>query len=779
MINEIAKRCATKPNLVCVCWRSGICKRVRKLMKVTKSNWTLEEFNWDKIRMFYDRAADWLKDKCPYEDIEWALKNYVVEGIKTIDINRMIIKSAIDLITTENISWQIIAWRFMIKNLYKEWSRATWISVEEVYAPAYLPNLIHLYVEKWLYNSKITEIYSDEDILELAEYINPATDYEYNHWTVNMYIRRYLINREELWVRELPQHMYLVNAMFLGMPEKDEDRLEFVKKLYDATSKGEISLPTPTLLNARTPNSQLSSCFIMTPADDLRSIYHNIEGMAQISKNGWGIWVYAGNIRSKGSYIKWVKGLSGGVMPWIKVINDTAIAVNQMWKRAGAISITLDIFHRDIYDWLEMQTETGDVRNKAFDVFPAVSIPDLFMERMKARDKWTLFDPYEVEKVTWKRLQDHFWDEFVSFYEELEQDDRLTMKETTDALELFKTFLKTVTETWMPYTFFRDTVNRLNPNKHAWNIYCSNLCTEIAQNQSENTFILEEDDDWVITTKFQSGDTVICNLASINVAKVNTKEKLSEIVSIAMRTLDNVIDLNAYPIKETEISAKKYRAVGLGMMWLAQYFAENKLIYWSEDSIKKSDELFKNIAYYTLKASNQLAKERWPYPMFEWSEYSKGIAFWRNIKDDFSAELAYDIINSWVRFGYHSSPAPNTSTASVVGTTAGIVPIYKKYFVETNSIAPTVTVAPNLNPDNFWMYQEYVSIELWWVIDVVSTLQKWIDQSISFEWLINPAKTSPKDLFMYFIKAHEQWIKTVYYVRSQSLEVETCESCAG
>ncbi len=1134
-------------------------------MNVTKSNWELQEFSWEKIEAFYKRVNHWLNVKCPFSSIKENLSTYLVENISTEDINKMIVKSAIDLISTQNISWQNIAWRMTMRNLYKQWSRTNGVPHKEKYTGDRLIELISNYTARGLYNKKIKETYSEDEMRELAKEMKEEYDMSYIYGTVMMYSKRYLINIKGE-IRELPQHLYLLNAMFLGINEKPEERIAFVKALYKMTTTGEISLPTPTLLNARTPNSQLSSCFIMTPADDLRSIYHNIEGMAQISKNWWGIGVYMGNIRSKGSFIKKVKGLSGGVMPWIKVINDTAIAVNQMGKRAWAISVTLDVFHLDIYDWLEMQTETGDIRSKAFDVFPAVSFPNLFMERVEANQSWSLFCPKEIEDLYWKRLQDQFGEDFVSFYEELEKDERIELKNVVEAKDLYKTYLKSVVETWMPYSFYRDTVNKLNPNKHCGSIYCTNLCCvtgdtrintehwlktveelyktreleatkvttdrrtenlklnekwvvvrdsiwiyktgnlqtyivdtnswyqlkatdyhklyvkkwkkleklelkdivvwdklliqsgkgqfgkdwnyedwlimwlvawdgtykseegllidlynnditefwngiisyinsiiptkwsggyqklshpsvikhstnsekvrigsdrmgrilkeeygfskssklvvpekvfsgteemirgylqwifatdwtignqwwwvqiqltsidnkmltdiqillssfwifssiysrntkwkstfsyttkdwvfkeyknkesyrldvnwdnakkfleewlirwvknerlyeyikehwpfnkknfyttitsiekwevedvydtteaitnsvifnwivsgqcEIAQNQSENTFIAEEDDNWVITTTFQSGDTVICNLASINVAKVNTPENIARVVPIAMRTLDNVIDLNAYPIKETEISAKKYRAVGLWMMGLAQYFAENKIVYGSEDSVKATEVLFKEVAYCTLRASVDLAKQRWAYPMFKGSEFSKGRAFgkqlveFEEIEENKWNELEEDMLDYWTRFGYHSSPAPNTSTWLVVGTTAGVVPVYKKYFVETNQVAPTVTVAPNLNSENFWFYKEYTSIELWGVIDVVSEIQKWIDQSVSFEWLINPQKTSPKDLYLYFFKAWRQGIKTVYYVRSQSLEIDTeaCSSC--
>jgi ribonucleoside-diphosphate reductase alpha chain len=253
-----------------------------------------------------------------------------------------------------------------------------------------------------------------------------------------------------------------------------------------------------------------------------------------------------------------------------------------------------------------------------------------------------------------------------------------------------------------------------------------------------------------------------------------------------MRCLDNVIDLNAYPNKETEITAKKYRAVWLGTLWVAEYLAENKIIYGSQESVELIDKVYKDLAYYTLRSSVDIAKERWAYPEFEWSEFSKWVVFWKECyklwdypeTDMEWANLWNDMKKYWTRFGYHSAPAPNTSTSLVVGTTAGVVPVYKKYFVETNQISPTVTVAPNLNEENFWYYPEYVSMELWGVIDVVSTIQKWIDQSVSFEWLINPQKTTPKDLYNYYMKGWKQWLKTVYYVRSQSLEVDDCTSCS-
>lgn len=311
------------------------------------------------------------------------------------------------------------------------------------------------------------------------------------------------------------------------------------------------------------------------------------------------------------------------------MINDTIIAVNQLGVRAGTASVTLDVWHRDIYDFLDLQTETGDTRRKAYDVFPAISVPDIFMRRVDEDREWTLFDPKEVLDITGKRMQDYYGAEFEALYEELEQDSRLTLKETIVAKDLFKKFLKTTVETGMPYVFFRDTVNKANPNKHAGMVYSTQLCTEICQNTSPSTFKEEVYEDGTIQIRYTPGDTVVCNLASINVARVHTQADIDDCLPIAMRILDNVITLNFYPIKESEITAKKYRSVGLGFLGLAEYLATHELAYDSAEARAHVDELFESYALATLSSSQLLAKERGAYPLYEGSDWSKGILFGR------------------------------------------------------------------------------------------------------------------------------------------------------
>ena len=756
-------------------------------MKVTKANGKQELFDIKKIKAVFDRAAAGYEQECLFEDLIEAFKKNIVNEIKTSDINKLLIKTCVDLVTVENIFWQNIAARILLGDLYKQAIKNRQLEQKDVYSPASYKALFDDYIARGLYYKDFYTYYSAEDILEAGKHLSRDTDQSYEYTTVVSFAKRYLLNPNKV-VMELPQEMYMSLALFLAIPEKAENRLAFAFKIYEHCSKQRISLPTPTLLNARTNYHQLSSCFKINVDDDLRGIYHAVENMAQISKFGGGVGVYLGNIRARGSSIRGVAGMSGGVNPWVKVINDTAVAVNQLGARLGAISVTLDIWHLDIYDFLDLQTETGDIRAKAFDIFPAVSIPDLFMKRLEEDGDISLFDPHEIESLYGKCLQDTFDTSFEAFYLTLEKDERMKMKKVVKAKEVFKKFLKSTVETGMPYVFFRDTVNRLNPNKHAGNIYSTQLCTEICQNTSATKFIEEVIEDGKIVIRYEPGDLVVCNLASINVATVYEPEMIAEVFPVVMRVLDNVITLNYYPIQEAKRTSLRYRSVGLGYLGLAEYLATHKLAYDSEEARQEVDRLFERYTYHTYLASVDIARERGTYELYPGSEYSKGILLgrkqeWFEQHTPFAEEwkkLFADMKEYGVRFGYHTAPAPNTSTAGVVGTTAALLPIYKKFFIETNLSAPTIRVAPKLSKENFWYYKEYINMNMNDVIDMMAVIYPWIDQSISFEWMIDPSKVSPAQLYSYYMKAWGQGIKTVYYVRSLSAEVkEECVSCSG
>ena len=759
----------------------------KNLLKITKRNHKKEVFNVRKLKKTFAVAAQGLEKACRFEDAYDILKNRLVDGMPTHQLLDHLKKACIDLLTIENTDWQKVAARLYMMQLYKKAVLNRKIGLSDIYSPASFVALFDRYVRKGLYYKKFYDYYSREEIEEVGRHLNKERDFTYIYSTVLSFDKRYLLNPNKK-VYELPQEMYMAIALFLAIPEKNEARLAMAKKIYDVTSTQKLSLPTPTLINARTNFHQLSSCFKLNIADDLRAIYHGLENMAQISKYGGGVGVYLGHIRSKGSAIRGVSGASGGVIPWARLINNTACAVNQLGSRLGAISPTLDVWHCDIQDFLNLQTETGDIRGKAFDVFPAISVPDIFMKRVEADADWTLFDPHEIFSVTGKRLENHFGREFEMFYESCERDESLTLRQRVRAKDLMKRFLKTAVETGMPYVFFRDTVNEANPNKHAGHIFSTQLCTEICQNTSESIFASEIVDKGTVVIQYTPGDTVVCNLASINVAKVYSNKEIAEVFPVAARVLDNIITLNYYPIQEAKITAQKYRSIGLGFMGLAEYLACHKLAYDSKAARDHVDALFEKYALAALTESSRLAEERGTYGLFEGSEWQKGVLFGRDMKwfQKHSREpqkwldLIARIQSGGLRFAYHLAPAPNTSTAAVVGTTAGLLPVYKKFFVETNAIAPIVTVAPGLSKDNLWYYKEYANMSMDDVIDMIAVIYKWVDQSVSFEWLIDPAKTSPKQLFDYYVKAWKAKIKTVYYLRSMSGDIQdACASCSG
>jgi ribonucleoside-diphosphate reductase alpha chain len=298
-------------------------------LEITKSNGEKEIFDREKVKNTYKRVSFGLHRKCKFETLETSLKKYLVDGMQTKDIMRMMIKSAIDLISVENTAWQYIAGRLTTIDLYKEAARNRGIPLVDMYSPQAYKHLFDDYIQRGWYYKDFYKYYSEADIIQAGKKLNTTTDFSYNYTTLTAYKKRYLLNPNNV-IRELPQEMYMSIALFLAIPEKEDIRLTTAFEIYEYCSQGMISLPTPTLLNARTNFHQLSSCFVLNADDDLRSIYHTIENIAQISKYGGGVGVYLGNIRSKGGNIRGIKGASGGVNPWIKVINDTAVAVNQL-----------------------------------------------------------------------------------------------------------------------------------------------------------------------------------------------------------------------------------------------------------------------------------------------------------------------------------------------------------------------------------------------------------------------------------------------------------------
>ena len=581
----------------------------------------------------------------------------------------------------------------------------------------------------------------------------------------------------------MPQERWMIIAMHLMQDENSEKRMDYILEAYWALSNLYMTVATPTMNNAGKTHGQLSSCFIDTVEDSLQSIYDVNTDVAQLSKNGGGIGVYMGKVRGRGSAIKGFKGMSSGVVPWIRQLNNTAVSVDQLGTRKGAIAIYLDVWHIDIEPFLDLKLNNGDARMRAHDIFPGVCLPDYFMEQVEARGDWYLFDPHEVRQVMGYSLED-FYDEekgagtWRAKYEECIRDERLTKKKVP-AIDIMKRIMISQLETGTPFMFYRDEVNRMNANSHAGIIYCSNLCTEITQNQSPTEFLEEyvENED-VIVKKYKTGDYVVCNLSSVNLGRAVPEGVLERLIPIQVRMLDNVIDMNTLPILQAQLTNQKYRAVGLGTFGWHHLLALKGIEWESEEALTYTDELYEQIAYLTIQASMELSKEKGAYRFFEGSKWQSGQYFTsRGYEGEKWEALQQEVQENGIRNGYLMAVAPNSSTAMIAGSTASIDPIFQVFYYEEKKDFKIPVTAPALDHRTYNIYRRSAYIvDQRWSVKQNAVRQKHIDQSISFNMYV-PNTIRASVLLNLHVQAWKEGLKTSYYVRSTANDIEECEWC--
>ncbi|WP_099468114.1 ribonucleoside-diphosphate reductase subunit alpha [Konateibacter massiliensis] len=761
-------------------------------IKIKKRNGLYEQLYVEKTKKMVAYACEGLKG-CDPNELEMDSNLQFRDGMSTKEIQKVLIQTAIEkviqttkdtsgnLVKKTNINWQYVAARLLMSDLYKE---AAINRGYDYFGYGDFPELLHRLTKEGYYGDYLEKEYSEQELKELGEYIEKDRDLLFNYEGLKLLADRYLIRGFHKEVLELPQERFMVIAMHLAIPE-GEKKLFYAKKFYDILSELKMTTATPTLAGSGTPYHQLSSCFISVVGDNLWSIYDVNQKFSNVSKHGGALGIYLGKIRALNSEIRGHKNASGGIIPWIRLYNDTAVAVDQLGRRKGGASITLDIWHSDLYEFLDIRTNNGDDRRKAHDVFPAVSIPNLFMERLEARGSWSLFDPYMIKKEMGFYLED-FYDEengkeFTKRYLECEKNEALE-RITVPALDIMKKIMKSAVETGTPFIFFRDTVNQANPNKHAGMIYASNLCHEIAQNVSESSFveetIEEKDGAFEVVRRLKSGDMVTCNLNSVNLGRVNI-EDLKETIPLQIRMLDNVITLNQAPVAEAKITGDKYRAIGLGTSGYHHYLVNQGIQWESEEHFAEADRLYEEIAYQSIKASLELAKEKGAYPAFEGSEWQSGEYFdRRGYESDRWHELKAEVQKYGIRNGYIMAVAPTGSTSNIAGTTAGIDPIFKKFFIEEKKGSFTPKAAPDLREDNFWLYKEAHTINQLYSIKACGVRQRHIDQAQSFNLYITP-QMDAKDVLKLYMECWKNKVKTIYYIRNQSLEMDECTSCSS
>lgn len=686
--------------------------------------------------------------------------------------------------------WTYVASRIFLASLYDQAGKQRgYESTQFKYGSFY--NLVVKLTKLGIYNPRILESYSIEEIREVGIAIDPSLDNGFTYIGIRHLADRYIAKGFDKEIYELPQERFAIIAMLLMIDEPKKKRMELVKEAYWAMSNRFMTVATPTLTNAGKNWGQLSSCFIDTVDDNLQSIFDSNTDVANLSKGGGGIGVYLGKLRTKGGAIKGFKGASSGVLPWMKQYNNTAVSVDQLGQRKGAIAVYLDVWSKDIFPFLDAKLNNGDERFRTHDLFTGVCIPDIFMETVQRKGEWYLFDPHEVRQVMGYSLEDSY-DEvrgdgtFRQRYAECVANKELS-RTVVKAIDIMKRIMVSQLETGTPYMFYRDEVNRKNPNPHKGMIYCSNLCSEIAQNQSPTPLLSKEFKDGLIVSKHLPGDFVVCNLSSINLGQVWKAAGgdldtfftiLRRLIRIQVRMLDNVIDLNNLPVVQAQVTNMLYRAIGLGTFGWHHLLALMKIKWNSDEAVELADKLYEHIAFCTIEASALLAEEKGAYPYFEGSDWHTGAYFTK--RGYTSAKwkgLAQIVAKVGIRNAYLMAVAPNMSTSLIGGSTASIDPVFKRMYSEEKKDYKIPVTAPDLNPATNWFYTSAYHVDQIQSIKQNAARTRHIDQAISFNLYVTNETRAPEILKMH-MTAWELGLKTTYYVRSTSQEVvDDCDFC--
>jgi ribonucleoside-diphosphate reductase alpha chain len=665
---------------------------------------------------------------------------------------------------------------------------ATHHEMVDLYAKA-LPS----YIAKGIQYELLNPILATFDLEKLGKAINHERDQQFTYLGLQTLYDRYFIHKDGVRF-ELPQIFFMRVAMGLAIEEKArEDRaIEF----YNLLSSFDYMASTPTLFNAGTLRPQLSSCYLTTVPDDLSGIYHAIHDNAMLSKFAGGLGNDWTPVRALGSYIKGTNGKSQGVVPFLKVVNDTAVAVNQGGKRKGAVCAYLETWHMDIEEFIELRKNTGDDRRRTHDMNTANWIPDLFMKRVFNDGQWTLFSPSEVPDL--HDLTGKAFEERYEHYEALTKiPGKIKLFKVIQAKDLWRKMLSMLFETGHPWLTFKDPCNLRSPQQHAGVVHSSNLCTEITLNTNKD-------------------EIAVCNLGSINLPNhiVNGKldtAKLQRTVNTAVRMLDNVIDINYYSVPQAKNSNLKHRPVGLGIMGFQDALYMMGIAFGSQEMVEFADESMEYISYYAILASHELALERGSYESFEGSSWSKGmvpldsIAVLREqrgaqyLSQDESSKLDWAPVRAKVALAMRNSNimaiAPTATIANICGVSQSIEPTYQNLYVKSNLSGEFTSINPymveDLKKENMWdtvmvndlkcfdgsvqkidripeyLKQRYTTAfeaDVRWIIEAASRRQKWIDQAQSLNLYINEA--NGKKLDTTYRMAWFRGLKTTYYLRA-------------
>ena len=799
-----------------------------------------EPLDITKIRKMTTESTDGLEG-VSQSDLELDAQIKFIDGMNSSDIQDALIKTAVEKIDIDVPNWTFVGARLFLYDLYHKVGRI--IGGEKGKPYSHLREYLNYNIQQERVSPVFGFNYEDGvkvelyDLDELNEYIKPERDMLFNYLGVKTIFDKYLVKNKDGECCELPQHMFMAIAMFLA--QNEDNKMERAKEFYDVISLMEVMLATPTLSGARKHRNQLSSCFIGAAPDNIEGIFDSYKEMSLLSKYGGGIGWDWNQIRAMGGNIDNNKSAAGGTVPFLKITNDIALAVDQLGVRKGAIAVYLEPWHMDIEDFIDLKKNSGEDRRRAHDLFPALWIPDLFMERVLEDGQWTLFDPHQTPDL--HGLVSEEFDKAYIAYEHNPDIRKVTVK----AKDLWKKILTSYFEVGSPFLCWKDTANRANPNPHVGNIKSSNLCTEIFQNTSANKYLMKlyiEDDngsnehflveettemilingssklaknanslDVVIGFKNEEatdfleepfkiytvekevipGETAVCNLASVNLSRINTKKDIERVIPTAVRMLDNVVSLNYYPTKKAKDTNMASRAIGLGVMGEHQMLAEKGIYFGSQEHFELIDNIMEAISYNTILTSTALGQTKGNYKNFEGSNWSKGImphdhanhhvlelttsSKVTNVYSDADWDQLRHRAKSFMRNGYLMAIAPTSSISILVGTTQAIEPCYKRKWYEENMSGLIPVVVPNLNPETWGFYTPAFELDQMGIIKAAAIRQKWIDQGQSTNIFMSLDKASGKYLHEIYTLAWKLGLKSTYYLRSQSPDSSKAE----
>ncbi len=760
-------------------------------LKVTLADGSIDHFSYTRLVKDLVSASEGLEDSVDIDELAQLTKSSLYDGITIEELQDALIMSASSSIEKDS-AYSTLAARLLLKKIYREVLDTDKVSeLDSAYQDVF-KNFVKTTVKEGRLDKRLL----DFDLDDLASYIQPERDKLFDYMGLDMLHDRYFIQNEGRGVRlETPQVFWMRIAMGLSVLEKKTEKNTWAKKFYDILSTLRYVPSTPTLFHSGTTFAQLSSCFLNTVEDDLKHIFKVYLDTALMSKFSGGIATDWTNIRGTGSLIKTVNIPSQGVIPFLKIANDTTVAISRSGKRKGATCVYLETWHLDIEDFLELRKNTGDERRRTHDMNTANWIPDLFMKRVEAEGQWTLFSPNEVPE-----LHHLYGAEFEKKYEEYEQladEGKIEAFRRVPAAQLWRKMLTMLFETGHPWINFKDACNVRSPQDHAGVIHNSNLCTEITLNNSAE-------------------ETAVCNLGSVNLARHITKGKLdrdlvAETVETGMRMLDNVIDINYYTTPECETSNMRHRPVGMGIMGFQDALYLLDIPFNSEKAVTFGDESMELISYYAILGSSQLARERGAYKSYKGSKWDRGIfpvdtldllEKERGIKIDVKrkGKLDWKEVRAHVKkHGMRNSNtmaiAPTASISNISGCYPCIEPIYKNLYVKSNMSGEFTVInsylIDDLKKSNLWTkdimdkikfhdgslqkvteipadlrekYQEVFEIDAEWLVKIAAHRGKWIDQSQSLNIFVQGV--SGKKLSDIYTYAWKMGLKTTYYLRS-------------